>query len=232
MNEELNYAEMLEIPVETVTVKRKEKKRRARENDSELSEQLVEQINDRMEEADDPAYAESREIEREVKPTAKANRKTKMARRVLIGEFVAVCALCAAIFVTNIVMSNSAINTFVRGLFRGGSRRAHLFRFQTWFRRQRIYRRGAYRFDFGRAFVHREMFRLRALRREGRFDQRHAGRRLYRRTETFRYLLDHHQRSRRGVLCRGAEGKEQRSARLLRRRGLRARHVLFGGFSS
>ena len=49
MNEELNYAEMLEIPVETVTVKRKEKKRRARENDSELSEQLVEQINDRME---------------------------------------------------------------------------------------------------------------------------------------------------------------------------------------
>ena len=119
MNEELNYAEMLEIPVETVTVKRKEKKRRARENDSELSEQLVEQINDRMEEADDPAYAESREIEREVKPKAKANRKTKMARRVLIGEFVAVCALCAAIFVTNIVMSNSAINTFVRGLFQG-----------------------------------------------------------------------------------------------------------------
>lgn len=121
MNEELNYAEMLEIPVETVTVKRKEKKRRARENDSELSEQLVEQINDRMEEADDPAYAESREIEREVKPKAKANRKTKMARRVLIGEFVAVCALCAAIFVTNIVMLNSAINTFVRGLFRGNS---------------------------------------------------------------------------------------------------------------
>ena len=38
MNQELDYAEMLEIPVETVTVKRKEKKRRARENDSELSE--------------------------------------------------------------------------------------------------------------------------------------------------------------------------------------------------
>ena len=103
--------------METVTVKRKEKKRRTREPEPELSQQLVEQVNDRMEEADDPAYAESREIEREVKPVK--NRKGKVARRILIGEFVAVCALCAAIFITNIIMTDSAINTFVRGLFHG-----------------------------------------------------------------------------------------------------------------
>ena len=51
MNEELDYAEMLEIPVETVTVKRKEKKRRTKEPD--LQEQLVEQVNDRLEEVPD-----------------------------------------------------------------------------------------------------------------------------------------------------------------------------------
>lgn len=117
MNEELNYAEMLEIPVETVTVKRKERRRRpAQQQDAELSNKLVEQVNDRMEEADDPAYAESREIEREGKPVEK---KSKLARRLIIGEFVAVCALCLTIFLTNIFMSNSAINTFVRGLFQG-----------------------------------------------------------------------------------------------------------------
>ena len=121
MNEELNYAEMLEIPVETVTVKRKEKKRRKGDEDAELSRRLVEQVNERMEEAaEDPAFAESRTIEREVKPVA-VNKKNKIARRVLIGEFIAVCALCAAIFVTNLVVTDSAINTFVRGLFRGNT---------------------------------------------------------------------------------------------------------------
>jgi hypothetical protein len=119
MNEELNYAEMLEIPVETVTVNRKEKKRRAQEPEpeQELSEQLVEQVNDRMEDAD-PAYAESRTIEREAKPK---KRKPKFAKGFLIGEVVAVCALCAVIFLTNIFMTDSAINTFVRGLFAGNA---------------------------------------------------------------------------------------------------------------
>ena len=117
MNEELDYAEMLEIPVETVTVKHKEKRKRVKEPD--LQEQLVEQVNDRMEEEpqeeDDPAYAESKEIVRDEKPTGKKRR----LRRILLGEFVAVCALCAVIFLTNIFMTNSAINTFVRGLFQG-----------------------------------------------------------------------------------------------------------------
>lgn len=120
MDEELSYAEMLEIPVETVTVKHKEKKRRAREPERELSEQLVEQVNDHMEEADDPAYAESREIKR---PEGKAPTKSKsrFARKFLIAEFVAVCALCLTIFLTNIFLTDSAINTFVRGLFRGNA---------------------------------------------------------------------------------------------------------------
>ncbi|MCI9010362.1 MAG: M23 family metallopeptidase [Clostridia bacterium] len=120
MNEELNYAEMLEIPVETVTVNRKERKHpKEAEADETLREQLVEQVNDRVsEEENDPAYAESKPIEREETPV---KNKKGLIRKLLIGEFVAVCALCATIFLTNIFMSNSAINTFVRGLFNGNA---------------------------------------------------------------------------------------------------------------
>ncbi len=111
MNEELDYAEMLEIPVQTVTVKKREKKHGREEG---LEEQLVEQVNEKMEE-EDPAFAESKPIEREIKPRKKRSRASKL----LLAEFIAVCALCAAIFLTNILLPNSAINTFVRGLFNG-----------------------------------------------------------------------------------------------------------------
>ena len=98
MNEELNYAEMLEIPVETVTVKHRETRMRLREGD--LQEQLVEKVNDRMEEEQaDPLYAESKPIAREEKPKF----KIRNARRILVGEFIAVCALCAIIFITNLL---------------------------------------------------------------------------------------------------------------------------------
>ncbi len=120
MNEELNYAEMLEIPVETVTVNRKERKHpKEAETDETLREQLVEQVNDRVsEEENDPAYAESTPIEREEKPV---KNKARFTKRLILGEFIAVCALCATIFLTNIFMTNSAINTFVRGLFNGNA---------------------------------------------------------------------------------------------------------------
>lgn len=112
MNEELEYAEMLEIPVETVTVRRKERKKKEKEPD--LQQQLVEEVNEKLE-SEDPSYAESTPIARNA--SYHEERKNKTARRVIVGEFIAVCALCAAIFLTNIFLPNSAINTFVRGLF-------------------------------------------------------------------------------------------------------------------
>ncbi len=117
MNDELSYAEMLEIPVETVTVKKKEKKKKW--HDDQLSDQLVREVNDRMDAAD-PAYAESKPIERELDVKPKAGR----AKKILIAELVVVVALCAAIFITNLLLPNSAINTFVRGLFGGETQTA------------------------------------------------------------------------------------------------------------
>ncbi len=117
MNEELSYAEMLEIPVETVTVNRtKRKKKEPKETEPDLKDRLVEQVNDRMQETEDPLFAQSLPIEREETPVSG---KEKRVKRLLIGEFAAVCALCAAIFLTNIFLPASAINTFVRGLFHG-----------------------------------------------------------------------------------------------------------------
>lgn len=126
MNDEIDYAEMLEIPVETVTVRKKERKRtRREETNGDLSEQLVAEVNERLEETteepapesaeNDPNFAESKQIARSEKP----RKKTPRAKKILIGELAAVCGLCAVIFFTNIFMTDSAINTFVRGLFQG-----------------------------------------------------------------------------------------------------------------
>lgn len=117
MNEEQSYAEMLEIPMESVTVNRKERKRKA---EADLQEQLVQEVNDRMQAQDDPAYAESTPIARE---EAYSRRQT-WGKRILLGEFIAVCVLCATIFFTNIFMPNSAINVWVRDLVQGSAQTA------------------------------------------------------------------------------------------------------------
>ena len=117
MDEELDYAEMLEIPVETVTVKRKEKRKKLfRDGEEDLQDRLVEQVNDRMEESD-PAFAESKPIERAEEPVNR--RREGWGRKIVLAEFVAVIALCATIFLTNIFMTDSAINTFVSDCSKG-----------------------------------------------------------------------------------------------------------------
>ena len=126
MNDEIDYAEMLEIPVETVTVRRRENKKLRHQAEGDLSEQLVAEVNERMEgapeeaaseePAPDPNFAESKQIERSKKPKKE---KKPWAKKLLITELAAVVGLCAVIFFTNIFMTNSAINTFVRGLFQG-----------------------------------------------------------------------------------------------------------------
>lgn len=133
MNDEIDYAEMLEIPVETVTVRKRERKKSRRQAETaDLGEQLVTQVNGRMEEAEaaedaatadfepDPNFAESKQIERSEKPA----KKKRGVKAILIGELAAVCALCGVIFLTNIFMTDSAINTFVRGLFQGNAQTA------------------------------------------------------------------------------------------------------------
>ena len=176
MNEEIEYAEMLEIPVSTVNVIRKKSRRkkpsaRAAHQESAplntpLKDSLIAQINSRMQPESAPplsanedlpteegrvdfdsvpdridtvrlfadeterenafreAYAFADETEDEndqilendggMYEFTPQTRSQKAAKIALNTEFVLACALCGAIFVTNIFVPNSAINTFFR----------------------------------------------------------------------------------------------------------------------
>ena len=48
MNEAIEYAEMLEIPVSTVNVVRKKRGKKRKNQDADLQESVIEKINDKM----------------------------------------------------------------------------------------------------------------------------------------------------------------------------------------
>ena len=184
MNEEIEYAEMLEIPVSTVNVVRKKQRRKrsedaSRTNPSEdaasipsnpLKDSVIAQVNDRLtveqtsENAEplsvEPAlFAESVNSEGRLDfdpiperidtvrlystdevsglwgdrlraqnyrlneeneggryETNDHSRLGKILRVALNAEFAAACILCGAIFLTNVFMPQSAINTFFRAI--------------------------------------------------------------------------------------------------------------------
>ena len=185
MNEEIEYAEMLEIPVSTVNVVRKNQRRKraktgetaAESNTASptdlpanpLKESVIAQVNDRLSETPNtenpPSESElplenpeqsAQEGRLEFEPiperidtlrlysaeetgawleegygqnSAQENQneggryafkrkkgESKAFRIALNTEFVAACALCGAIFLTNVFMPTSAINTFFRSI--------------------------------------------------------------------------------------------------------------------
>lgn len=123
MSQTIDYAEMLEIPVSTLNVTKKRSTKKKEEAD--LKERVVESVNERVEEAEDPIangenvtdYGENAYSYEEEKPH-RAHKKF-LEGKLLMVEFVAVIALCAAILLTNIFWPSSAINTFFRGLIEG-----------------------------------------------------------------------------------------------------------------
>ena len=183
MNEEIEYAEMLEIPVSTVNVVRKNQRRRKQKNVEELSsfpnneqpdplsapnplkDSVIAQVNDRLDETpsntekipDETLLEESEGSQGTLDLDPVSDRidtvrlyspeessaffdralhghdyiqnteneggryelksKPSKALRLALGiEFAAACALCGAIFLTNVFMPSSAINTFFRAI--------------------------------------------------------------------------------------------------------------------
>ena len=173
MNEEIEYAEMLEIPVSTINVVRKHHRKRKQKQakptlaqtepteipETPLKDTVLAQVNDRLsgnaeetlpnlDEQEghldfDPIperidtvrlystdetnglfsdelhpYDYSLENENEGGRYALNNKKalSRGVRIALDAEFAAACVLCGAIFVTNVFMPNSAINTFFRSM--------------------------------------------------------------------------------------------------------------------
>ena len=183
MNEEIEYAEMLEIPVSTVNVVRKKRARKRKAqpattsaSNTDLKDALIEQVNDKIFQendstntensdeitADSALFAESANAQgnvdfgdiperidtvrlysarenarkKEIRllaeeysidgddfeneggryETKRETKQEKRARIILGTEFAAACALCGAIFLTNVFMPGSGINTFFRAL--------------------------------------------------------------------------------------------------------------------
>lgn len=117
MNQELDYAEMLEIPVSTVNVVKKKsffRRRRpahAEEAQEELKERVVESVNERVgafmysEDVSDPPAEE--------KVKHRITLKRDKATVILFTEAVAAGVIALSIFLTNMFMPASAINTFI-----------------------------------------------------------------------------------------------------------------------
>ena len=165
MNEEIEYAEMLEIPVSTVNVIHKKRRKKAQKTEQAdvptLKDSVIAQVNTRVEDeqviipadqlaesansqgyvdfdsvperidtvrlfADETerknAYAENFFSETEEENDEgmyemKQETRGQKALRLTLGiEFAAVCALCGAIFLTNVFVPNSAVNTFFRAV--------------------------------------------------------------------------------------------------------------------
>lgn len=113
MNEQLDYAEMLEIPVSTVNVTKKKsffKRRQKNEQpQDDLKERVVETVNERV-----GAYVISEDVSDPPKPEKKAvNGKRDKAGIVLLTETIAVAVIAVAIFLTNVFVPGTVINTFL-----------------------------------------------------------------------------------------------------------------------
>lgn len=128
MEQGLEYAQMLEIPVSTVSVvKKKSLFGRKSKRADDLKDRVVENVNERLGGATPTAegvdalsggeynpngFVETEDLTAPVKP----KKKLGAAGKIIIAETAAACLLAAGIFLTNVFVPNTAINTFVGGL--------------------------------------------------------------------------------------------------------------------
>jgi len=117
----LEYSQMIEIPVSTCTVtyKRSKKRKKRRED---IQSKLLDKVNKKVNEDNLEVTDNLQEIvENNEKPVKTAKKdefdKEKGKFNVVMLEFIIVCVLCAAIFLTNIFIPDSGINTFLRNTF-------------------------------------------------------------------------------------------------------------------
>lgn len=131
MSEAIEYAEMLEIPVATVNVVQKKHPFR------DLKYRAVGKVNHMMEQrvqrretgviANEPVVETAKkgvnegtmpEVTEEI--DGQTEEKIQPTHPVLIAEFALSAILCAFIFLTNVFVGDSAINTFLRGVLAFG----------------------------------------------------------------------------------------------------------------
>ena len=124
MNEEIEYAEMLEIPVSTVNVIRKSKDR-AESQQTDSQEPLKSPYavysskffnEERLEENENGEGRYEGNESFALGTYEGMDKKNALIQRILKAEFAVSCALCLGIFLTNVWVKDSAINTFFRSI--------------------------------------------------------------------------------------------------------------------
>ncbi len=132
MNDKLQYATMLEIPVNTCSVtyapiKKKRKPKKKPVNHEVVKEELLSKINSDLDEKNAELYSDTMLVEQELpeqpavyeEERLEAEEK-KIKKFSVIGfQLCIVGALIAGIFLTNAFYPNSGINVFMRQVFGG-----------------------------------------------------------------------------------------------------------------
>lgn len=120
MNEGLEYAQMLEIPVSTVNVVKKRSLFARKSKPAEdLKEQVVASVNERVEGS---FPQESGEVingyvrAEDLTAPVISRKETGKGGKILLAEGVAACLIAAGIFLTNVFLPNTVINTFMGSL--------------------------------------------------------------------------------------------------------------------
>ena len=114
MNEQLDYAEMLEIPVNTVNVTKKKsifRRRQKAQPQDDIKDLVVESVNERV-----GAYIVSEDVSDPPKPekvkTVNEGKRDKKSI-ILWTEAALVGVIAIAIFITNLLVPSTVINTFL-----------------------------------------------------------------------------------------------------------------------
>ena len=130
MNEKMQYASMLEMPVNTCSVTVKEVKRKGlrkkRDVDS-VKEQLINKVNAEQEQLAEEngeveeVLLEQNEIVKSSAVVSKVEKKKRSKLTIIGAQFIIIGALVATIFLTNAFYPESGINVFMREVFGTGS---------------------------------------------------------------------------------------------------------------
>ena len=132
MNEKLQYAEMLEIPVSSVNITYKpvKKKKAKRKKEEEVKQDLINMVNSSVEVKEEGNNAEEIIIDKvedlgnEIieQPSLSAvttvkKKEKKKGSKVIVVQLAVIGALIATIFLTSALLPSSGINTFINSVF-------------------------------------------------------------------------------------------------------------------
>lgn len=126
MNEKLQYASMIEIPVNTcnITYKPLKKRKKRKALNEDVKQEVIEKVNSAVsvtEESetckDETGLANGTENTVNVYPVENKKKKVGFKLTAISVQLMIIGALIATIFLTNAFNANSGINTFFKGVF-------------------------------------------------------------------------------------------------------------------